>query len=58
MDKDKMYMIAKMLRGMGTPPNSNDPVGGGGLMDAGIDILKMQSEEEERERLAKMMGNQ
>jgi hypothetical protein len=58
MDKDKMYMIAQMLRGMGTPPNSKGPVGGGGMMDAGIDILKMQAEEEEREKLAKMMSNQ
>jgi hypothetical protein len=70
MDKDKQLLIAKLMRGMMSPPGGV-PAGGGvglgesggggpmsGLMDAGVDVLQYQADKKERERLAKMMGNQ
>jgi hypothetical protein len=59
MDKDKQLLIAKLMRGMMSPPGGEPEGGGpmGGLIDAGVDVLQYQADKKERERLA-MMGNQ
>ena len=56
MDKEKQYLMAKLMRGMGGQLGGNSAIGQG--LGIAEEELKRRMEEEEREKLAKMAGGQ
>tara|TARA_R110000787_G_scaffold62155_1_gene140759 strand:- start:17085 stop:17261 length:177 start_codon:yes stop_codon:yes gene_type:complete len=53
-DKEKMLIMAKLLRKSGIGPGGGNIVGG--VIDVGIEELELRRQEKERERLAKTMS--